>query len=220
MPASWASSPPQVGAVRGSEGTGGLLAPPLPRADPWPLPLFGDQAMALLAPSSGRVGWAGWAVVSCAGCLPGPQCPLCLGFLPVLVHCAPPTVPRGGGEGTGRDWAASFGGTSLPGHDWHWRKGADGGDHRLVRPMQLALQPPEGPRPRPGKVRARSFRVWGLGLPDVTLGHRWGWAGNSQQTRLICMVSFGRRWGATARNLDQGKPLTPAPGLEVPTDAP
>lgn len=106
---------PSPGRAWGREGTGGLLAPPLPRGDPWPLPCLGTRLGPPLS-QAGAVGWAGWAVVSCAGCLPGPQCPPCLGFLPVLVHCAPYCSPRG--EGTGRDWAANFGaphGQDMPG---------------------------------------------------------------------------------------------------------
>lgn len=57
-----------------------------------------------------------------------------------------------------------------------------------------------------------SLKGWGcLTLP---WGCRWGWLEIPRQKGLICMVSFGRRWGEvgrTARNLDRGKPLTPTP---------
>lgn len=90
-------------------------APPLPRANPWPLPPRGYQAFGTpFSRALGGWGGRGWAVVSCVGCLclaqsarrlPGLPAPSC--FL-VPLTSSPPS-PLGGGSSQGL-------GSSLWGH--------------------------------------------------------------------------------------------------------
>nr|KAF6437924.1 hypothetical protein HJG59_008647 [Molossus molossus] len=107
-------------------------------------------------------------------------------------------------------------------------EGVDEVTSGLSRQCHLSPRPPEeGTRmggipgrssllsdPRRERSGAWSFRLpVGLGLPDITLGPQVALE-IPRQEGLICMISFGRRWGEvgrTARKLDEGKPLTPSP---------
>lgn len=183
MPASLASSPPQVGS--GAErGLAGCWLLPCPRLTPGPCPCLGTRLWSSSLLGSG--GWGGWG---------GPWFPVqavclahsarsawasCLSWFTVPPHStlSPLPAPRSREEGTGRDWAANFGGTSLPGHDWHWlkelREVTSGLSRQCHCPCNLRKVPWKHPAQRPSLQRqARSFHVpFGLGLPDVMLGRR------------------------------------------------
>lgn len=119
MPASLASSPPQAGsgAERGLEDCWLL---PCPGVTPGPCPVWGPGCGPPL--SQARGGWGGrgglWFPVQavCLAHSARSAWASCLSWFTVPPYCSPR------GEGTGRDWAANFGGTSLPGHDWHCLK--------------------------------------------------------------------------------------------------
>lgn len=105
-------------------------APPLPRANPWPLPPLGYQAFGTpFSQSFERVGWAG------VGCgflcwlfVPGPECPPpAWASCPVLFPCAPhllPRLPPGGGSSQGL--GSSLWGHPMPGYDCFLRPGHRG----------------------------------------------------------------------------------------------